>query len=166
MIDYIIEYCEISEPEKTFIGEKYNECLIGISHIVNEDFSPIYNLNKVIEIIMNDNKLNESDSIEYFNKNILDKFSSVSFLYFINGDRDNLSNYNIDMLFLDGYSDDCLLGVRFKQNSEIVAAYDDSACIQNLISDGMTEEDAYEYFEYNTRGAYYNKNTPAIITLL
>jgi hypothetical protein len=165
MIDYIIEYCEISEPEKIFIGEKYNECLIGISHIVNEDFSPVYNLNKVIEIIMNDNKLNESDSIEYFNKNILDKFSSVSFLYFINGDRDNLSNYNINMLFLDGYSDDCLLGVRFKQNSEIVAAYDDSACIQNLISDGMTEEDAFEYFEYNTRGAYYNNNTPAIITL-
>jgi hypothetical protein len=102
MIDYIIEYCEISEPEKIFIGEKYNECLIGISHIVNEDFTPVYNLNKVIEIIMNDNKINESDSIEYFNKNILDKFSSVSFLYFINGDRDNLSNYNINMLFLDG----------------------------------------------------------------
>ena len=166
MIDYIIEYCEISEPEKTFIGEKYNDCLVGISYIANEDFIPVYDLNKVLKIIMKDNELSESDSINFFNENILDKYPLVSFLYYVDGDRENLANYNVDMLFLDGYSDNCLLGVRFRHGHQVIAAYYDFSCIQDLVSDGMIEEDAVEYFEYNTRGSYYNNNTPAIITLL
>jgi hypothetical protein len=32
--------------------------------------------------------------------------------------------------------------------------------------DDMEEEDAIEYFEYNTRGAYVGENTPAFLTLL
>jgi hypothetical protein len=165
MIDYILDYCVVEDVEKTFIGEKYNDCLVGISYVASEDCVPVYDLNKVLEIIMKDNELSESDSINFFNENILDKYPLVSFLYYADDNRENLANYNVDMLFLDGYSDNCLLGVRFRHGYQVIAAYDDFACIQNLISDGMTEEDAVEYFEYNTRGSYYNNNTPAIITL-
>lgn len=166
MIDHILDYCVIEDIETTFIGEKYNDCLIGVSYVASEDFIPVYNLNNILKIIMKDYALSESDSIIFFNENILDKYPLVSFLYYTDGSREDLANYNVDMLFLDGYSDNCLLGVRFRHGYQVIAAYDDFACVQNLVSDGMVEEDALEYFEYNTRGSYYNNNTPAIITLL
>ena len=70
------------------------------------------------------------------------------------------------MLFLDGYDPKCIIGVRFKKDSVVVAAYSDNDCVQSLIEDdGMTEEDAIEFFEYNTRGSYVGEHTPVFITL-
>ena len=72
--------------------------------------------------------------------NILDKNPTISFILATGENQDILSDYNNKMLFLDGFEDNCLIGVRIKSGCNIVAAYDDSMCIQSLIEvDDMDE---------------------------
>ena len=44
-----------------------------------------------------------------------------------------------------------------------VAVYDVSKIVEGYIKDGMTEEEAYEFFEFNVEGSYVGKNTPIYI---
>lgn len=48
---------------------------------------------------------------------------------------------------------------------ETVALYDKDKVIDILIKDGMTCEEAIEYFDYNIIGAYVGEFTPAFATL-
>jgi hypothetical protein len=41
--------------------------------------------------------------------------------------------------------------------------YDRDKCIEILESQGMTPEEAQEYFYYNTQGAYVGEQTPIFI---
>lgn len=61
-----------------------------------------------------------------------------------------------DLLKADGF-DDAIIGL---DNSNIRLIYSKSICIEILISDGMTEEDALEYFEYNVSSAWVGEKTP------
>ena len=45
-----------------------------------------------------------------------------------------------------------------------VATYNIQKVIEGYIQDGMTEEEAYEYFSYNVEGAYVGKKTPIFIS--
>ncbi len=47
-----------------------------------------------------------------------------------------------------------------------VALYDRKKCIEILEKQGMTKEEAYEYFDYNVIGAWMGKSTPAFATIL
>ena len=59
---------------------------------------------------------------------------------------------------LIGYCERCTLGP--------VALYDHDKCIKILMErDGMDEDSAEEYFEYNVVGAYIGDKTPMIATL-
>jgi hypothetical protein len=51
------------------------------------------------------------------------------------------------------------------QFDRVMAVYDRQKCIEILMRD-MSEEDAYEYFEFNVAGAYVGENTPAFIELI
>lgn len=44
-----------------------------------------------------------------------------------------------------------------------IAVYSRSKAIQCFIDQGMTEEEAEEYFEFNTAGAYVGEQTPIFI---
>jgi len=45
-----------------------------------------------------------------------------------------------------------------------VVAYDAEKCIKKMIDrDGMTEEEAIEYFEFNVVGAWVGEGTPAFV---
>ena len=61
-----------------------------------------------------------------------------------------------DILFADGF-DSCIIG--FEPNLWKVV-YSRNKCIQQLVSDGMDEEEAVDYLEYNTFNTYMGKNTP------
>ena len=79
--------------------------------------------------------------------------------------RAHLAEQDPDLLFADGF-DLALLGSvqRFNQT---VALYDRQKCIQVLMGrDGMTEEEAEEFFEFNVVGAFVGDYTPAFATLL
>lgn len=64
------------------------------------------------------------------------------------------------VMFADGF-DDAIVGVSNRVGLEPLVTYDIEKCINILMKrDGMTYDDAYQYFEYNVLGAYMGENTP------
>lgn len=62
------------------------------------------------------------------------------------------------VLLADGL-EDSFIGIGRQFNAPI-AVYSRSKAIQCLIDQGMTEEEAEEYFEFNTAGAWVGNQTP------
>jgi hypothetical protein len=76
-----------------------------------------------------------------------------------------LENYpEATFLFADGF-DDCIVGVDLDSfgTDEPRIVYDRAACIASLAKQGMTEEEAEEYFTFNVTGAYVGDQTPLFI---
>lgn len=65
------------------------------------------------------------------------------------------------LLVMDGY-DDCIVGVARRFN-DVFVVYDREKVIQKLVADGMTEEEADEFFEFNQVGAWSGRATPAFM---
>lgn len=78
--------------------------------------------------------------------------------------RDELAKNHPDMLFADGF-DDALLGVSYRAGGMEVAAYDRTECINILERQGMTWEEAEEYFEFNVVAAWVGDQTPVFIAI-
>lgn len=68
------------------------------------------------------------------------------------------------MLKMDGF-DDCVVGICERFGMEAVLAYDRDKVIEKLVADGMTQEEAEEFFEYNQIGAWMGDRTPVFVTL-
>lgn len=68
------------------------------------------------------------------------------------------------MLKMDGF-DDCVVGICERFGMEAVLAYDRDKVIEKLVTDGMTQEEAEEFFEYNQIGAWMGDRTPVFVTL-
>jgi len=67
-----------------------------------------------------------------------------------------------ELLFSDGF-DEALLGVAQRCGEPAIVVYDRNRCIELLVSQGMTDEEAEEYFSFNTEGAWVGKRTPAYL---
>ena len=65
-----------------------------------------------------------------------------------------LENYE-DLLIADGY-DDAIIGVSTKE----IVIYSIPKILEILVKDGMDEDEALEFFEYNIEGAYVGEKTP------
>jgi hypothetical protein len=65
----------------------------------------------------------------------------------------------------DGF-DDCLIGIglSFGRNGTLV--YDQAKVIEKLEQQGMTNEEAFEYYEYNILGACLGDNMPIFVEQL
>ena len=73
--------------------------------------------------------------------------------------KDYIAQYNPEALLADGF-EDALIGVG-QQFNKTLAVYDRQRCIEILMErDGMSDEEAVEYFEYNVTGAWGGENTP------
>lgn len=61
--------------------------------------------------------------------------------------------------------DSAILGVHIARGSDVeVLAYSVEKIIDILVSrDGMTNEEAYEFFSFNIEGAYVGEDTPIYI---
>ena len=70
----------------------------------------------------------------------------------------------IEMLQMDGY-DDCVVGTVSRFGMSPVLCYDLHKVIAKMVADGMTEEEAYEYYNFNMIGAGVGEGTPAFICL-
>ena len=71
-----------------------------------------------------------------------------------------------EALLCDGF-DDAIIGVAERINLGPVVAYDVDKIVKILIKrDGMTEEEALEYYYYNVQGAWMGEGTPVFITKL
>jgi len=67
-----------------------------------------------------------------------------------------------DALKMDGF-DDCIVGVCRRYGQDDVVAYDVNRVIAKHMADGMSEEEAREFFEYNQIGAWVGEKTPAFL---
>ncbi len=72
-----------------------------------------------------------------------------------------LQQFGMDALVADGF-DDAIVGVVVDDEHPKVV-YDSYKCVDILIEDGMTQNEAQEYFDYNVSGAYVGRQTPIFI---
>jgi hypothetical protein len=79
--------------------------------------------------------------------------------------RTLISEFNPEALFMDGH-DDALIGVASRYGISDVACYDYDKVIAAHVKDGMSEEEAVEFFEFNQIGAWLGENTPVFVRLL
>ena len=69
-----------------------------------------------------------------------------------------------ETLIADGF-DEAIIGIGRQFNKQLVI-YDEDKCIQILMErDGMTDEEAIEFFEFNVVGAYVGEYTPIYVRL-
>jgi hypothetical protein len=73
-----------------------------------------------------------------------------------------LEEENPDAIFFSGF-DDAIIGVGSVQHQAPVVVYSMQGIIKNLVSGGMSEEDALDYFGFNVQGAYLGDHTPMIV---
>jgi len=68
---------------------------------------------------------------------------------------------DVELLQADGL-DDAIIGVVFDiMNAVPRIAYSTTKCLEILMKrDGMSEEEALEYFDFNIQGAYMGEKTP------
>lgn len=65
----------------------------------------------------------------------------------------------------DGF-EDALVGICYQYGRPPIACYDYHLCIEILMKrDKMDRDQAVEFFEFNTLGAYVGESTPAFIDL-
>ena len=63
---------------------------------------------------------------------------------------------------MDGYND-CVTGVILRANQAPILCYDLEAILQRHVDDGMTREEAIEFFEFNQLGAWVGDGTPCFL---
>lgn len=70
-----------------------------------------------------------------------------------------------EFLMADGF-DDCVLGVMERIGMEPIIVYDKEKVIQKLMEDGISEEDALDYYYFNIIGAFMGELTPGFVELI
>jgi hypothetical protein len=75
--------------------------------------------------------------------------------------RERLSLQNPEMVFMDGF-DNCLIGTTMVKGT-VVACYDVALVIKQHMADGMTEDEAWEFFEFNQLGSCNDENSPTFL---
>ena len=64
--------------------------------------------------------------------------------------------------FMDGF-DDAIIGRATRVDGIDVVAYDETKVIELLIAQGMTRDEAREYFSFNQAGAWVGDGTPIMV---
>jgi hypothetical protein len=70
---------------------------------------------------------------------------------------------NDDMMKADGFND-AIIGVGSKCGSEDSFIYSTDKVLEILMSQGMAEDQALEYFYFNILGAYVGETTPIFMS--
>ena len=66
------------------------------------------------------------------------------------------------ILKADGF-DDAILGLGRRCSQPDLLVYDVDKCVAILMKDGMTDEEAMEYFEFNVVGSWVGEGTPIFL---
>jgi len=79
---------------------------------------------------------------------------------------DFISENYPDCLICDGF-DDAIMGIVERYGMNPVVLYNKNKCLKTLQErEGMTEEEAIEYYYYNIVGAYMGEHTPCFAEIL
>ena len=66
------------------------------------------------------------------------------------------------LMLMNGF-DDCIAGITIRFTDPPVVCYDYDKVIEKLIAKGASEEDAFEFFEFNQLGAWVGPQTPSFL---
>ena len=73
-------------------------------------------------------------------------------------------HFGNDLLFADNF-DNAIIGVSMGISSGTKVVYDAEEMARTLVvSEGITEQEAWEYLEFNTFNAYIGDNTPIFVS--
>jgi len=72
------------------------------------------------------------------------------------------SAFGEDVILYEGL-EKAFIGMSFRFGQEPIACYDFDKIIEILIEDGMSEEGAVEYFDYNIIGGWVGDYTPCFL---
>jgi hypothetical protein len=76
---------------------------------------------------------------------------------------DEINEINPDAIIVDGFNE-AIIGLAERINLGPIVAYDVDKMLKIMVErDGMTYEEAMEYFDYNILGAWLGENTPVYI---
>jgi hypothetical protein len=76
---------------------------------------------------------------------------------------DEINEINPDAIIVDGFNE-AIIGLAERINLGPIVAYDIDKMLEIMVErDGMTYEEAMEYFDYNILGAWMGENTPVYI---
>ena len=78
--------------------------------------------------------------------------------------RDWVAERTEEALCVDGY-DLAILGIAHIFGRDPVVAYDMDKMVELLIEEGMEEEEAREYLDFNVLGAWMGTGTPVFVEL-
>lgn len=77
--------------------------------------------------------------------------------------REALAEIDEEMLMADGF-DEALIGYAQRCGQPALAVYDRNKCIDIMVErDGMSYEEAEEFFEFNVVGAWVGDRTPLFL---
>ena len=79
--------------------------------------------------------------------------------------REYIAEFSPDALFAEGL-DSAILGIVERFAMSPVVLYDEDKCIEIFMEQGMTLEEAREFFEYNVLGAWVGNGTPCFAILI
>ena len=75
-----------------------------------------------------------------------------------------LEEYDTEFIFLEGEEfDTAILGVASQRNMMDRIAYSVSKILEILKTQGMSQDEAQEYFDFNILGAYMGEATPLYV---
>jgi hypothetical protein len=78
--------------------------------------------------------------------------------------REEIAEINPDALLCDGF-DEAIIGMAERINLGPVVAYSVSKIIDIMVErDGMSYEEAIDFYDYNILGSWMGENTPVFIT--
>lgn len=77
--------------------------------------------------------------------------------------RARLAEYDEEMLCADGF-DDAIIGFAERCSQPLLVVYDAEKCIDILVErDGMSRDEAHEFFSFNVAGAWVGNHTPVFL---
>jgi hypothetical protein len=82
--------------------------------------------------------------------------------------RQNIAEIDPELVLLDPPEayDKCILGIASRIGQDDCVAYDREKVIKELMSQGMSEEDAEDFFSFNIAGSFVGTRTPIFIDMM
>jgi hypothetical protein len=78
------------------------------------------------------------------------------------GYMDRIAEINPDAVILDGYNH-AIIGIATRFGTEPILCYSTAKIIETLMREGMTEEEAVEFFDFNIIGGWFGDGTPIFL---
>ena len=78
---------------------------------------------------------------------------------------DELADHDPDLILMEPREtyDPCIVGLVQRAGSGLCVCYSINKIIAKLVEGGMSDEEAWEYLEYNIVDAYVGEHTPAFL---